>query len=233
MQEWATLAVRYRSVCSEQSRQALLLDLLAERCDASTLAQLADYFGADLMEAAVARSTPALSTELSVALASRALAGTSTSPVLRQAMAAANSSPTIDYTLHEIYLSYRTAPVGAMSVKAALYESAMFVSKRLTQTFGIGYAVGTVIAPMVQIYAPGLWDTIGAAVYNVVNFLSVAPNPNAQAHWQQQGTQVFGLTQNESTTLRSYGGDYSVVFEWYSITTGCGFRLPCAPIMVP
>lgn len=114
----AALAVRYRLVCTEQSRPAPLLDLPAERCAASTLAYLADYFGAELIEAAVARSAPALREDLFLALASRALAGRSTWPDLRQAMAEANSGPTIDDTPKEIYLSFRTALVGALSVKA-------------------------------------------------------------------------------------------------------------------
>lgn len=228
--EFQGLAGLYMRACMQQARAPHLLDLFAERLDAGKLARLAPHFGSEPLWAALRRTSPEKAQDfaqaLSVPEASARIVGPAVPP-------AALAGPTIDYTIYEIYLSYRTAPIGALSVKAALYETAMFTGRYLVAAWGIGYAVGTALASVTETYAPGLWNSIGGTVHTVVQSLSSAFDWVGQAAWQVQGAATYGLTSFESMMMESTGGDYAVVYAWYQIRSGgtekCGSNQWCPP----
>ena len=70
-------------------------------------------------------------------------------------------APTLDMTLYEIYLEFRTAAIGSLSVEAALYETAAFAGANLGTAFGVGLTIGTGIDWLIQTLDPPLWNMIG------------------------------------------------------------------------
>lgn len=228
--EFQTLGGLYMQACMQQARDLRLLDLFAERLEVGTLARLAPHFGAEPLSAALLRMAPEKSQGFAQALSAY---GQGTHGVVAAMPPVAFVGPTIDYTIHEVYLSYRTAPLGALSVKAALYETAMFAGRHLVAAWGIGYAVGTALAYVTETYAPGLWNSIGGAVHTVVQSLSTALEPVTQASWQSQGAHTFGLSSFESMMMQTIGGDYQVVYAWSLVSGGgyvrCGANEWCPP----
>jgi len=92
-------------------------------------------------------------------------------------------------TLEEIYLDFRTAPVGVRSPGAALYETTVFASTNL----GVNDAMTDGIAQLVQKYAPSLLahpagvpsaaDGIARLMHYVANATSQS-NQVAADHWK-------------------------------------------------
>lgn len=228
--EFQGLAGLYMRACMQQARTPRLLDLFSERLDAGKLARLAPHFGSEPLWAALRRTSPEKAQDFAQALS---VPEASARSVEAAVPPAALAGPTIDYTIYEIYLSYRTAPIGALSVKAALYETAMFTGKRLVPAWGAGYAIGTALASVIETYAPGLWGSIGSAVSTVVHSLSTAADWVGQAHWQMQGAATFALSSFESMMMESTGGDYAVVWPWFQVRGGgsekCGSNQWCPP----
>jgi hypothetical protein len=83
-------------------------------------------------------------------------------------------NPTLDMTLEEIYLEFRTAPVGALSVDAALFETATYASGPLMAAGTAGYTIGQGIDWLLQTFAPNVWEGISNTVGNVVTGLQKA-----------------------------------------------------------
>lgn len=145
------------------------------------------------------------------------------------------TSHNIHYTLYEIYLSYRTAPVGALGVNAALFETALFASARLVPAFYTGYHIGTGLSMLIQTYAPALHDRIGATIYNVVNWVSDAWSTNNlyQIGYQQQNSS--GVFQPGSTGyFFPASSDFNITYEWDFMQgggSGCGGDPDGCPIL--
>ncbi len=112
-------------------------------------------------------------------------------------------SPTVGMTLYEIYLDFRTAPIGSLSVSGALYETASFAGSKLFGPYGAfttGYALGTALSDLIQNYAPDLWVDIGEYVAADVDALSYglddepltqAPTTGMDIHFQESENDVF------------------------------------------
>ena len=139
---------------------------------------------------------------------------------------ASGAGPYLNLTPYEIYLSFRTAPIGSLGVTGALYETTMLMSKELTLAFGVGYTAGTLIAPLIRDYAPSLWDAIGGTLYNIVESISSAAG-SLMSLGAAQGSAVqwFALPDG-GHLMQSTGGDYGVVEAWYGYSggaSGCSF----------
>lgn len=137
----------------------------------------------------------------------------------------------LDYTVYEIYLSYRTAPMGSLSVQAAIYETAVFAGQRLISAYGAGYAVGTALSLLIQTYAPSLHVAIGYGIYTAVDWLSSAwstSNMQQIGHAQQNSFPMFGVPSYHSSYFPSFG-DYGITYEWSHMQGGgggCGYNCP-------
>lgn len=159
-------------------------------------------------------------------------------PALRQASYAASfaSAPRfiktaggfgqfMNYTPYEIYLSFRTAPVGALAVEGALYETTVVLSSTLASAYGTGYAIGTyIINPLINNYAPSLGNTIGAGVAAVVDTLTNSwSGGTATAGQAQQSAAIFFMvTPAQYTSFSTTSGDFGVTSDFTSYVSGGG-----------
>lgn len=226
------LAYEYSNATRNSSKRAHLLDILASKCDAATLARIGNHFGFEDTYAAAVKVSTTLATSLSLLLSPLATRSQGPSrPAGRGLIATGNTpAPNIDMTIRQIYLDYRTAPVGSLSVRAALYETASFVGTRLGLTFGYGYAVGTAINHVWSTYAPESYDAfsnvLGQTVDSFMNTASAILNGKAfadlsfAARLQLGGLQrqlflsnVFGRL-GTSSIFYSRGGDFGVSGPW-------------------
>lgn len=239
--ELQALSEHYGRACAEAARQPRLLDLFAERADATRLAELAIYFGPLQVRDSLMRMAPERGHHFDQALARQARASLAlavgTSAPSAAAPPVALTGPTVDYTLYEIYLAYRTAPIGALSVRAALYQASMFAGGHLGIAWWAGKTVGEALAPLIEAHAPGMWESIGGAVHSVVEGLTRATEPVTRALWQIEGAQTFSLTSFESMMMSTTGGDYGVVRDWWQYNGGgssgqCGPNQWCPPYFV-
>ncbi len=117
--------------------------------------------------------------------------------------------PTVDMTLTEIYLEFRTAPVGSLSVSGSLYETAAFAGTRMAGSFGTGYAIGSALAPVIQTYSPGTWDAIGGTVHSAVQNVMDAGNYALQGQYLNALDSLFGGFQYDyGFTFGDWSGDW-------------------------
>jgi hypothetical protein len=226
--EWDHLATLYMdAIATPPGKQPYLLDILALRLSAQQLATLTPHFGTTMVRAAVSRSAPAKLKAMLVETGGVQLLapprpgrqlGPSAGPVTN-----AGAGPYLNLTPYEIYLSFRTAPVGALGVTGALYESTMLISGQLVLAYGIGYAVGSMITPLIQTYAPSLWDTIGGVLYGIVQNMSSALDTFTLGAAQFAGSASFDLG-STAQLMQSTGGDFGVANPWntWAGSVGCG-----------
>jgi hypothetical protein len=212
----ASLFERYRLANLQQGREELLLPLLAHRLDLRDLAALAPYTGAEPMFAALSQLRPADAAPY-LELAGEVLARHPESGVHAVGgLAGAHgmqSGEFLDHTIHEIYLSFRTAPVGALSARAAAYETAHLVGRHLFLAFSVGYGVGSYMAPVIERHAPGLWHGIGHWVHIIVEAYRELTRPEDKGRMQKNSAEGFALGLNVRHELFNHGGDYHVVYE--------------------
>jgi hypothetical protein len=135
----------------------------------------------------------------------------------------ASPAPTVDMTLDEIYLEYRTAPVGSLSPAGALSETAMFAGARLSAAAGVGYTIGTQINGLIDEYDPALGDAIGGTIDATVNSYHDAVNEVEQGHYQSAWDDMFGFPVSNSGNV---GGDWDVsvpMEDYYGGGGSCGW----------
>jgi hypothetical protein len=126
-----------------------------------------------------------------------------------------NAVPTVDMTLHEIYLEFRTAPVGSLSVGGSLYETAAFAATRMSVAFTTGYAIGTGMAWIIETYSPGTWDTIGGTVYTATQNVMDAGDYMQRGEYLSALDAVFGSWQMDfGDAFGDYSGDWSLFNEY-------------------
>jgi hypothetical protein len=153
--------------------------VMAQRLTVANLIRMRAAWGDDL-DAAVSTYAPyAVWTAYATAIhkqpipASRAMArasgvGVSTASGAIVASGAVVASPSLDYTLYEIYLDYRTT---GMTASAAFGSAARYASPALTAAFTAGYAIGTGIYWAIDNYAPSVEFWIGDELGNFVHYV--------------------------------------------------------------
>lgn len=135
----------------------------------------------------------------------------------------ASPAPNVDMTLEEIYLEYRTAPVGSLSAAGALSETAMFAGARLTAAAGVGYTIGTQINGLIDEYDPELGDAIGGTIDATITNYHDAVNEVEQGHYQSAWDDMFGYPVSNSGNV---GGDWDVsvpMEDYYGGGGSCGW----------
>lgn len=132
----------------------------------------------------------------------------------------------LHFTPYEVYLSFRTAPgYAALGVAGALWETSVVLSSTLLSAYSTGYAIGTyVVKPLVQTYAPSLYEGIGNSIGSIVNTLSNSwsNTTQVQAVAQRDTASAWTLGAGQSSFLQTTGGDFGSAFQWHSAFDGGG-----------
>lgn len=139
----------------------------------------------------------------------------------------AGPAPSSDMTLEEIYLDYRTAPVGSLSPASALSETAMFASQRVFWSATAGTAIGTGINYLITNYDPTLGDAIGGTIAGSIQAAELAATEVERGHYQSSYDALFGypVTDQSGVTVQ-FDSDWNVaepMEEYYDDGGGCGW----------
>lgn len=202
-----------------------LMRTFAQKLDGASLVRVAKAFGSVSTTRAVNAYAPAkikadferkLAIAISVPKYSRSVPSfTSFGSVSTMA------SPNTDMTLGEIYLEYRTAPLGSLSPASALSETAMYAGSRLVVAWGAGYAFGTVIHNLIETYDPALDDVIGGTIQQAIDNIGDAANEWQQGNWEGSADSLFGTPVGNTG---DYSGDWNVgqSYDYYEGGSGGG-----------
>lgn len=208
--ELSELAQLYNADVNALSRPGRLLPLLAVQAGDAELQRWARAFGAMPMFDAIARFAPQKLPRFERALPS----GSLQQPPLNQGF-----QPNLDMTILRIYQGFRSAPIGASSISASIYQTATYSGGHLSTAFGAGYLVGSGISYLLVNYAPSLHELIGGVLYEFMQGLSgLTGIPISQA--QEEISYNFQLA-DLSSTFEHTGGDYGAVEQW-SVAAGYG-----------
>lgn len=206
--------------------RAALLKLFATRLDGPSLVRVARAFGRAPVEAAVRTyADPATRTAFALGIAGLVPSppegggGGGTTPY----PSPSPPRPTVDMTIEEIYLEFRTAPVGSLSPAGALAETAQFVGMRLSAAGWAGSAIGTGISWLIQHYAPDLDNAIGATIATMIDNFWSATNEMQQGHYEAAFDDLFGFPVTWSSNP---WGDWDIttpMVSYYQSSGSCGW----------
>lgn len=165
--------IAYYYYASNGGKSPQLLKVFAQRLDSKSLMRIAGAFGYANVQTAIDSYAPAIVQREFRAHVAAGLVPMTAAPDSSRftVMPMSGPAPTVDMTLEEIYLDFRTAPVGNLSVPGALSETLSFAGGRLIAAWGVGYAVGTGISQLIQTYDPPLDDAIGGTVDESIKIL--------------------------------------------------------------
>lgn len=216
-------AIARHAARAAPSDRAALLKVFATRLDAPALVRVARAFGRAPVDAAVrAYAAPAMRAAFAAGIAGLEAPppeGGDGNPY----PSPSPPRPTIDMTLEEIYLEFRTAPIGSLSPSASLAETTMFAGKYLSWSFGVGAAVGTGISWLIQNFAPDLDNAIGATVAGMIDDFWAATGEVQQGHFEAAFDELFGF---QVTWSSNPFGDWDIstpMVDYYTTTGICGF----------
>jgi hypothetical protein len=206
--------------------RAALLKLFATRLDGASLVRVAHAFGRAPVEAAVRTyADPATRAAFAIGIAGlvppppEGGGGGGTTPY----PSPSPPRPTVDMTLEEIYLEFRTAPVGSLSPAGALAETAQFAGMRLSAAGWAGTAIGTGLSWLIQHYAPDLDNAIGATIATMIDNFWSASNEVQQGHYEAAFDDLFGF---QVTWSSNPWGDWDIdtpMVSYYQSSGTCGW----------
>ena len=222
-----TLAQAYVNATEHRGRGVLALEILAHRLDPERLARLAIHFGYRRVRAAVARAAPAHLMAFMV-LADRSAAGPVAGEMnLHRQIQSACDAPSnqgvfLDHSTEQIYLCFRTAPLGATSVAAALFQAGVMVGTALPKARSPGARIGAYISLGAQLFPPAVWKTWAPRISAWLQaFLRAAcwwpalPDEERLARLQREGCiDVFELPMSLQSALAHDGGDHRCTGAW-------------------
>lgn len=127
-------------------------------------------------------------------------------------------------TAYEVYLDFRTAPIGAMGVSGSLLSTGLVVSGFVGLGWQIGYTyVGPVVAQVIQAYAPNLWDAIGSGIYSIMGSIqSTMPGTTARGAAQASAATGLRVEAAQRDAMATTGGDWGISSEWRDYQGGQG-----------
>ena len=208
-QELAGIARVYKQ--SNAGLPPKLLDIFAKRLTAKQLVRVAGTFGVGDVSAAVQRSASPAVASLYTA---RVAAGEVKLPTTVMPMS--GPAPTRYMTIEEIYLEFRTAPVGSLGAGAALSETAIYAGGNLVAAATIGTEIGTQIADVIQKYDPDAWDAIGGTTAGVVDRVTSAVDAISNSTGVQRGIQEHsadGMFQYPVSSSSDPYGDWDDTYD--------------------
>lgn len=244
----ATLAQAYINATEMKGRNNTALEILAHRLDPQRLARTAEYFGHARVHAAVLKAAPSKLEAFNV----RADVNRS-GPVpgdmnlhRHEAPAARTQGQSylifLDYTLEEIFLAFRTAPVGATSVAASMFQTGLVVGAGVSAAWLTGQAIGSFMVQGMRAYTPNAWNAIVDAVGWWMDELTRPPllppesyrSPEEQMgdHQRDGFLDVFNIDEGAYNNFAIDAGDYESTWEWanvlppepYPASPVCGWR---------
>lgn len=192
-----------------------LMKTIASRVSAESLVRLRTIAGPAVVDNAVSSFA-----EVSVRAnyTSQAVAR----PYVSKVTTMSGPAPTIDMTLEEIYLEFRTAPVGSVGPAAAVAETGMFAGVYVGASWESGTVVGTQINNIITEYDPSLGDAIGGTLAGIVDSSRAAVDDVSKGHFQSAIDELFGYP---VTDANEGAADYDVaspMVEYYGDGGGCG-----------
>ncbi|WP_147293168.1 hypothetical protein [Dyella monticola] len=140
------------------------------------------------------------------------------SPDLMSPMA--GPAPNIDMTLYDIYLEFRTAPIGNLSVKSAIAETGLFSASRLLPAYGTGALIGAGINSLIDTYDPALGDAIGGTIAGMVDATNQSWSEIKQGQYQASFDALFGYPISGSGNPSGDFGEFEPM-EVYWGSQGC------------
>jgi hypothetical protein len=178
--ELRDLAQLYVNANADAHGKGAALQVFATRLDGRRLARLGRFFGYHEMNEAVLAVAPLKAQALAAGTSIVHAGPVPGAAIVRQASlnaslragAAANAGTSIlDMSPYELYLDLRTMPIGARSVPAAIFETAMVWGAGLKGAYEGGQWVGTQIVGLMKAYAPDwYYGTFIHAVGDTVSF---------------------------------------------------------------
>lgn len=223
----STLAQAYVNATEHRGREAVALHILAHRLDAVRLARLATHFGYRRMSTAVAQAAPArLAAFVARADASVARPVAGEMNLHRNlacgTTASARPSVFLDHGTEEIYLCFRTAPVGATSVAAALFQTGAVVGGALPAARNPGARIAAYLSLAAQLLPPPVWELLAPRLSAWMQAFSGAggrwsslPEDERLARLQREGcVDIFQLPMPLQAALAEAGGDHRCTGAW-------------------
>jgi hypothetical protein len=130
----------------------------------------------------------------------------------------------LDYTIEEIFLSFRTAPIGATSVAASMFQTGLVVGTGVSAAWLKGQAIGNFMVQGMRACTPNAWNAIVDAVGWWMDELTRPPllppdsdrSPEEQLgdHQRDGFLDVFKLDEGVYDGFAMDGGDYESTWEW-------------------
>ena len=199
--------------------RAALLKLLATRLDGTSLVRVAHAFGRAPVEAAVRTyADPAARAAFALGIA-----GLMPPPPDGNGGGGSYPRPNLNMTLEEIYLEFRTAPVGSLTPSAALAETAMYAGTWLYASYKVGQAVGNDLHQLILTYNPSLDVAIGATIGSMIENFLMSTDAVQQGHYEAAFDDLFGFSVTWSSDPF---GDWDIstpMVEYYQSSGTCGF----------
>ena len=212
--ELSSLATRYQAESTQGTTP--LLAIMAKRLSDHSLVKVAAAFGSTNVANAVNTYSSqsvrdAFTTELAAA------------PIPTGVKPMAGPAPTVDMTIEEIYLEFRTAPIGSLSIPGALSETAMFAGKNLSLAAWAGWEIGGQINNTINEYDPSLGDAIGGTEQGMLNAIQNAGNDVQQGQYLKGVDDLFGLPIWESGDPSGDYDDFPQMLDYFDyISVGGG-----------
>lgn len=228
-----TLAQAYVNATEMKGRPTPALEILAHRLDPVRLVRLAEHFGHARVHAAVLKAAPGKLEVFNV----RADVNRS-GPVPGDMNLHRHETPVggaqgqnylifLDYTLEEIFLAFRTAPVGATSVAASMFQTGLVVGAGISAAWLTGQAIGSYMVQGMRAYTPNAWNAIVDAVGWWMDELTRPPllppesyrSPEEQMgdHQRDGFLDVFNLDEGVYNSFAMDAGDYESTWEWANV----------------
>lgn len=222
-----TLAQAYVNATEQRGRSALALEILAERLDATRLARLATHFGCQRVSAAVAHAAPSRLAAF-MALADRSATGPVAGEMnLHRHVRGADSAPSpsgvfLDHSTEQMYLCFRTAPLGATSVAVALFETGAMVGAALRVSRNPGARIGAYLSLGAQLFPRAVWEPWAPRISAWLQAFPRAacwwpslPAEQRLARLQREGCiDIFQLPPSAQAALAGDGGDHRCTAAW-------------------
>ena len=235
--ELAHLSQLYTNAVTDAGHASHLQSILASRLEAPDLARVSKYFGYASMAAAVSLVAPQKS------FAFQQIADTATvSPTpgarlltLQSSHVGVNligSGQFLNDTPTQVYLSFRTAPAGALGASGAIFEVGVVVAEGACLACHGGSAASSVVRSLVQTYDSELEDAVGGPIDHMIVNYTTSWNQTLRGNWQESLGSSFSLNSQQIDIETYHGGDYGVTLDWEYVATGvgggnCGFDRGC------
>lgn len=126
-------------------------------------------------------------------------------------------------TLEDIYLEFRTAPVGGLSPASALSETLQFAGTRLSLSAATGWEIGTGINYLIETYDPSLGDAIGGTEAGMIDAARQAINEVQTGHYESAFDSLFGFPVTNSGDPFGDWGNSDPMMDYYGSGGGCGW----------